>query len=83
MKLKEEILYLNSSFDNEQLNEILPKLNNKLIEIKEIIIEENSMLASSALFAIVASLKKSKQDIKVSCFDKSINFANLGNITFK
>lgn len=82
MKLEEGILYLDSSYDNEQINELSPKLHKKLEEITEVVLDEKSVVATSALFALIASLKRSKKDIKVSIFEKNTNFASLGNVTF-
>lgn len=82
MNLKNGILHLNVSTDNEMLQELLPKLQKKIEKIEEVIIEGDSMIASSALFSIVASLKKSKESIKISYFDKSTDFTSLGNVSF-
>lgn len=82
MKLKDGVLHLNSDTDNEKLYELLPKLQKKIEKIEEVIVDENSIIASSALFAVLASLKKSKQSIKISYLENDVNFAALGNVTF-
>ncbi len=82
MRLKKGILYLDVSLDNENLQELLPKLQKKLKKIDKVMIEGDSMLASSALFAIVMSLKKSKKSIEISGLESNTDFISLGNVTF-
>lgn len=82
MKIEEGILYLDGSYDNEKIAACLGTLGEKLQEIEEIVLDHNIKVESSALFALVASLQKSKIDIKVSLFEKQTHFAGLGNITF-
>lgn len=82
MKIKKGVLHLDPSLDNEQVNEILPMLNEKMDEINEVVIDNQSVLATSALFALLVSLKNSKEDIKITIFEQNTNFVSLGNITF-
>lgn len=82
MKLENKVLHINPSMDQEQLQLLIDELKKHIEGIDEVVIEEGS-IATSGLFSLLASLKKTKSDIKISYFDnKNKNFAGIGNITF-
>lgn len=81
MKIENEILYIDSNLDNLELEKLSHEIKDRLDEIKEVTIDEKSIVASSCLFTLLSSIKKAKSDISIPVLEKDVDIEGFGNVT--
>lgn len=82
MDLQNGILHLHSDMDNEQIEGILPQIIENIDTIQKVTIDDESIVASSALFALLYAIKKEKENIEIPLFQSSNEITFMGNVTF-
>lgn len=82
MNIQNGVLKIDASFDNAEIETILELIKEDITQIKEVIIDENSVVTSSCLFALLYSIKKTKDDISIPFLDKDNDIESFGNVTF-
>lgn len=82
MNIQNGVLKIDASFDNAKIESILELIKENITQIKEVIIDENSAVASSCLFTLLYSIKKTKDDISIPFLDKDNDIESFGNVTF-
>lgn len=82
MNIQNGVLTIDASFDNTKIESSLELIKENITQIKEVIIDENSVVASSCLFALLCSIKKTKADISILLLDKDNDIEYFGNVTF-
>lgn len=82
MKIKHGVLKINPELDNSELALLATKIAKHIDEIKKIKVDITLMPASSALFALLASIKKNNNDILIPALDQDVSFSGLGDIVF-
>lgn len=82
MNIQNGVLKIDASFDNAEIETILELIKEDVTQIKEVIIDENFIVASSCLFALLYSIKKTKDDISIPFLDKDNDIESFGNVTF-
>ena len=82
MNIQNGVLKIDASFDNAEIETILELIKEDITQIKEVIIDENSVVTSSCLFALLYSIKKTQDDISIPFLDKDNDIESFGNVTF-
>ncbi|MDD2698418.1 MAG: hypothetical protein PHF17_06415 [Arcobacteraceae bacterium] len=81
MNLENGVLVIDSSLDNLQIEEMLEDIKNNIEQINEVIVEPKS-IASSALFALLGSIKKTNSNISIPILEHNRDIEGFGNTTF-
>ncbi len=81
MNLDNGVLVIDSSLDNSQIEEMLEELRTNIEQIDEVIVEPTA-IASSGLFALLGSMKKTNDNIKISILEENRDIEGFGNTTF-
>ncbi len=82
MNIQNGILCLDASIDNTEIESITQFIKENIMQINEVIIDEKSIVTSSCLFALLSSIKKTKEDISIPFLDKDNDIESFGNVTF-
>lgn len=82
MNIQNGILCLDASIDNAEIESITQFIKENIMQINEVIIDEKSIVTSSCLFALLSSIKKTKEDISIPFLDKDNDIESFGNVTF-
>jgi hypothetical protein len=81
MNLDNGVLTIDSSLDNSQIEELLEEIQNNLEQIEKVNVESNPV-ASSALFALLGSMKKTKNTLSIPLLENDGVIDGFGNTTF-
>nr|WP_321267076.1 hypothetical protein [uncultured Sulfurimonas sp.] len=76
MNLSDNILTIDTTLDNEAINQLSKDMLLNIDEIKEIVIDDSKGIASSAVFALLCSVQKTNPDIKISLLNKGVSELN-------
>lgn len=82
MNIENGILCLDANISNLEIESIVAFIKENIIQIKEVIVDEKSMVASSCLFALLNSIKNTKGDISIKLLDNDNDIESFGNVTF-
>lgn len=82
MNIENGILCLDANISNLEIESIVAFIKENIIQIKEVIVDEKSMVASSCLFALLKSIKNTKGDISIKLLDNDNDIESFGNVTF-
>lgn len=83
MKLENRTLVVNSQINNEEIVELVSKIVLEIENIDEIQVEDlDKGVATSALFALLQSIKKNKPEIKIPFFNDFKEVLNMGKVHF-
>lgn len=81
MNIENGVLKIDSDLDNLELEKLSQEIKNSIEEIKEVIIDEKSVIASSCLFTLLFSIKNTKNDISIPVLEKDVDIESFGNVT--
>lgn len=83
MNLENKTLIIDSNISNNELDELTSEITLKLDEIESVELTniENG-IQTSALFALLYTLKKRKADIKIPFYDEFKMVENMGKVLF-
>lgn len=83
MNLENRTLIIDSQINNNEINELVSDIVLKIDEIDKVEIKNlDNSVQTSAIFALLYAIKKSKPEIKVPFFDKYENILNMGKVLF-
>ena len=72
MQLVENRVTINAKIDNENLSILAKEILTHIDSIKEIVVEHQDGVESSALFSLLYSVRKTNPDIKIPMIDAGI-----------
>lgn len=82
MNIENGILCLDANISNLEIESIVAFIKENIMQIKEVIVDEKSIIASSCLFALLNSIKNTKEDISIKLLDNDNDIESFGNVTF-
>lgn len=83
MEAKDGKLTIPASLSNDELLSLAKKIANEIDEIHSVEIDDN-IVESSALFALLGSIKKSNPNVKIPVLDDAtVELNGIGKATFK
>lgn len=82
MRLTDGVLEIDPGLDNEALSGLASQISEKLSEIESVTVDLSSIPVSSALFALLVSLKKSKSDIAIPALEEPFVLTEFGTMVF-
>jgi len=80
----EGVLNISATLDNSELAQVAKDIKDNISTIKRVDVDTKSGVTSSALFTLLASIKKAKSDIVVPYLDDNscVNINGLGDVRF-
>lgn len=83
MQAQDGKLKISATLSNDELLGLAKRIANEIDDIKSVEIDEN-IVESSALFALLGSIKKSNPNINIPALDElSVNVNGIGNVTIR
>jgi len=82
MNIENGILFLSASIDNTEIESVTQFIKENIEQINEVIVDENTTVASSCLFALLGSIKKTKESISIAFLENENDIENFGNVSF-
>jgi|GEM_PF-2920214 len=71
MQVIQSVATVDASLQNEELSILSQEIFTKIDEIKELVVDETQGVASSALFALLCSVKKTNPNINIALLNQS------------
>lgn len=81
MKLENRTLTLDANASNEEINELVSELVLNIDEIDNVVLgNDGNGIASSAVFALMQSLKNRRTEINIPFLDDYVEINNMGKV---
>ncbi len=81
MKLENRTLTLDANASNEEINELVSEIVLNIDEIDKVVLEnDENGIASSAIFALMQSLKNRRTQIDIPFLNDYIKINNMGKV---